>query len=136
MSKAVLEFTELPEEKLGEIVRERLSGKTSVFSVINEMRGEHPADILISIYEFEGGVDFKNFFRIALMNLLKEIPGHLVNTETKYFRRLISLIGRLEILESMEFLMILFLESKKIDESSFNHKAILSVLESFKKFGI
>ena len=135
MRLAIDKFIHLPEEELKNAVKARLNGNSAGLTPINEAMCEPPADLLLSIYDFERDENFKSIFRNTLVSLLEEIPGKLVYTDTKYFRRLISLIGRLEIKTAYSCVKSLLLESKNIGEDTFNHKAIASVLESLEKAG-
>jgi len=135
MRLAIYQFINLPEEELKNAIKARLNGNPAGLIPINEVMGEHPADLLLSIYDFEGDEKFRSIFRNTLVSLLEEILGKLVYTDTKYFRRLISLIGRLEIKTAYDCVKSLFLESKNVGEDTFNHKAIVSALESLEKSG-
>ena len=126
---AFSKFLELPQNELKEAIRLRLNGEAAGLFPILEEKCEHPADLLISIYDFEGDDEFRRRFDAALVSLLEEIQGNLDKTETKYFRRLISLVGRNEVSTANVCVTALLRESEsQKTRNALNHNAILSVL--------
>src|SRR3989338_7236022 len=92
----LLDVVKLPQDKLEELIRSRLKGKDAGLP-LNEARGEHPMDILVNLYEYEGDDAFRKKFANTVVSLLEEVKGRLSQLDSKYFRRLVSFVGRLKL---------------------------------------
>ena len=125
----LLDIVKYPQDKLKELIRSRLQGKDAGLP-LNEARGEHPMDILINLYEYEGDDAFRKKFASAVVSLREEVKGRLGQLDSKYFRRLVSLVGRLKLQSSLDYIVSLLKESDALGQqkSAENHSAILVTL--------
>lgn len=125
----LLDIVKFPQEKLKELIRSRLEGKDAGLP-LNEARDEHPADILVSLYEYEGDDPFRKRFANALLSLLEEVKAGLNKLDSRYVRRLVSLVGRLKLKSAFDCIVALLKESEALgkDKSPENHRAILATL--------